>query len=192
MSELRTAIVQVAIDLTVTDGWSAITMERVAQVAGVSRQTVYNEIGGKTHLAQAMIDQELQQFLIIVQRAFTGEADPQRALQLAGSQVLAFGQHHPLLGVIVGGGAGDLLPLLTIDAASIHTSACDVLMMHLDGSRETVALVDVIVRLVLSYLTRPATSLARAQEHLAHAIAALSADQSDFAHVGVAPGNRSR
>ena len=33
--------------LTTEDGWAQVTMARLADVVGVSRQTVYNEIGGK-------------------------------------------------------------------------------------------------------------------------------------------------
>ena len=45
-------------------------MARLAQAVGVSRQTVYNEIGTKNALAEAMILSELDRFLAVVTGAF--------------------------------------------------------------------------------------------------------------------------
>jgi AcrR family transcriptional regulator len=175
---MRAHIVQAAIDLTITDGWSAVTMEKIARTTGVSRQTVYNEIGGKSQLAQAMVDHELTGFLIHVQEAFVQHHDPIDALRDAARRVLAHGEHHPLLGVIVAGGAADLLPLLTVNAQGIHTIAKHALIIHLN---ETVfanddALIDLIVRMVLSYLTLPAASLVDAQTGIDALITAMTSN----------------
>ena len=45
-------------------------MARLAEEVGVSRQTVYNEVGTKPGLAEAMILSELDRFLGVVNRAF--------------------------------------------------------------------------------------------------------------------------
>ena len=37
-----------AVRLTAQIGWSQVTMARLAQEVGVSRQTVYNEVGTKS------------------------------------------------------------------------------------------------------------------------------------------------
>ena len=47
-------------------GWSSLTMSKLADRVGVSRQTVYNEVGGKEGLAEAMILGELERFLGVV------------------------------------------------------------------------------------------------------------------------------
>jgi AcrR family transcriptional regulator len=52
---LRARIVAAAAVLTTETGWSEVTMARLAERVGVSRQTVYNEIGSKPALAEAMI-----------------------------------------------------------------------------------------------------------------------------------------
>ena len=49
--------------ITVEHGWAAVTMAKVAGIAGVSRQTVYNEYGAKAALGQAMVLRELDRFL---------------------------------------------------------------------------------------------------------------------------------
>ena len=45
--------------MTASVGWASVTMGRLADAVGVSRQTVYNEIGTKPGLAEAMILREL-------------------------------------------------------------------------------------------------------------------------------------
>ena len=47
VAPLRARIVAEASVLTTESGWSAVTMARLAERVGVSRQTVYNEIGTK-------------------------------------------------------------------------------------------------------------------------------------------------
>ena len=52
-------IVAAAAQLTTESGWAAITMTKLADRVGVSRQTVYNEIGSKPQLAEEMVLREL-------------------------------------------------------------------------------------------------------------------------------------
>ena len=59
-------IVSAASELTAEAGWSAITMAKLAERVGVSRQTVYNEIGTKNALAEAIILAELGALLLAV------------------------------------------------------------------------------------------------------------------------------
>lgn len=68
--QYRQPIIAAAIELTARRGWSVVTMARLADHVGVSRQTVYNEIGSKAALADAMVDHHLDQFLAVVRDAF--------------------------------------------------------------------------------------------------------------------------
>ena len=47
---LRDRLLEAAVELTTTAGWAKVTMARLADEVGVSRQTVYNEIGTKNDL----------------------------------------------------------------------------------------------------------------------------------------------
>jgi AcrR family transcriptional regulator len=182
MPDARRAIVHAAIDLTVTDGWSGITMAKVAQAAGFSRQTVYNEVGGKPQLAEAMVEYELTGFLTRVEEAFAHEPDPVDALRLAARSVLSYGEHHPLLGVIVAGGADDLLALLTVNAHAIHLLAHQAIGHHLENTplANDTRLIDLIVRVVLSYLTLPAPSLADAHARVDALICAIASNPAVY------------
>ena len=55
----RDRLVTAAARFTAANGWAELTMAKLADLVGVSRQTVYNEIGGKPQLAEAMVLREL-------------------------------------------------------------------------------------------------------------------------------------
>ena len=68
-------VVAAAAELTCEVGWSGVTMAKLADRVGVSRQTVYNEMGSKPALAEAMVLRELATFLAAVERAFDRHPD---------------------------------------------------------------------------------------------------------------------
>ena len=123
MTALRDRILAAAVDRTTGHGWASLTMARLADDVGVSRQTVYNEIGGKDTLAQAIVLDELGRFLALVEAQFDRHPrDPVAGIASAASAVLSRADAHPLLRAIVSLDAGaqtDLLPLLTTDAGSV-------------------------------------------------------------------------
>ena len=49
---LRDLVLDAMRDLLLTKDWSSITLADVANAAGVSRQTIYNEFGSRQGLAQ--------------------------------------------------------------------------------------------------------------------------------------------
>lgn len=162
---LRERIIESAADLTTRRGWPSLTMSGVAAAAGVSRQTVYNEVGSKPQLAQAVVMRELADFLAIVNRAFDRHPDdPVAAIREAVSDILESADRNPLVREILSGTSevnADLLPLLTTRSGDVLEMAHDVVLArlrpltrHLDDSHRNAA-VDVIVRTVLSHVTRP-------------------------------------
>ncbi|MFF3020669.1 TetR/AcrR family transcriptional regulator [Streptomyces sp. NPDC057939] len=54
--------------------WPAVRMTEVAAVAGVSRQTLYNEFGGKGGLGRALVRRAADRYLDGVDRALTPDA----------------------------------------------------------------------------------------------------------------------
>ena len=50
-------------------------MAKIADRAGVSRQTVYNEFGTKQQMAEQLIMRELETFLAIVRERFEAESE---------------------------------------------------------------------------------------------------------------------
>ena len=98
-------------------------MARLADAVGVSRQTVYNEVGSKPALAEAMVLEELARFLAVVEQAFDAEPDDlTRAIERSVRDVLTYARANTLLHAVVSATHGadtELLPLLTTNAGSL-------------------------------------------------------------------------
>ena len=173
MSQMSTGstherIVAAAAQLTSESGWAAITMTKLADRVGVSRQTVYNEIGSKPQLAEEMVLRELALFLAEVERAFDAHPDDLvAAIRGACRGVLELAQDNRLLKAVVSATHGadtELLPLLTTHAGALLSTAKAVLVERVapydvDLSPAGLdAAIDMVVRVVLSHVMQPSAS----------------------------------
>ena len=173
----RDRLIAQAAELTRAGGWQAITMAKLADRVGVSRQTVYNEIGSKQQLAEAMIMHELEIFLRGVDAAFTDNPDDLvAAIRDAAAGVLRDAGANPLLHAVLSashGAESQLLPLLTTQVEPIIEAAGVLIRGHLASYDVTLpedrvgALVDMVIRLVLSHVTAPAQSPERTADDIA-------------------------
>ncbi len=173
----RDRLLAAAARFTADKGWGALTMAKLAELVGVSRQTVYNEIGAKPQLAEAMVLRELEIFLEVVDSAFQDNPeDLVRAIEAAAFRVLELASTDPLLHAILSSSQGadsELLPLLTTNSEPLlgaagqmirtHVSTYDV---HLAAPRVEV-LIDMVVRLVLSHVMQPTALPAETAETIA-------------------------
>jgi AcrR family transcriptional regulator len=162
---LRDRLCDAAVHLLTTKGWGKVTMARLADQVGVSRQTVYNEIGTKNDLAEAIVLRELDLFLAGVTRSFDENPDDLiEALRAAVRRVLKYATDNALLHAVVSANHGadtELLPLLTTNSASLlegATFAVRSRVLEYDTGlteQQVDACVDLIVRLVLSHVMQP-------------------------------------
>jgi AcrR family transcriptional regulator len=178
---MRERVVDAAVALTLESGWARVTMGTVADRVGVSRQTVYNEVGTKAGLAEAMILHELDRFLGVVTLAFdahpVGAPDALvEAIRSAAAGVLELAQDNPLLHAVVSATHGadtELLPLLTTHAESLLAAAKIVIAdriepydLELDEGHLEAA-IDMVVRVVLSHVMQPSGPPARTADDIA-------------------------
>jgi AcrR family transcriptional regulator len=173
----RQQIIMAAAELTARSGWSAVTMGRLAAAVGVSRQTVYNEVGSKPTLAEAMVLNELGRFLAVVERAFDANpGDLRQAIHDAVQGVLELAQDNRLLHAIASATHGtdtELLPLLTTHAESLLTTATSLVAERVTrfapplDAHELSVTIDAIVRVVLSHVMQPSDTPARTAENIA-------------------------
>ncbi len=173
----RERLVESAVRLTTEVGWAQVTMARLADEVGVSRQTVYNEIGSKPRLAEAMILRELDRFLEVVSEAFDRHPDDLvAAIRDAARSVLETSHDNPLLHAIVSATHGadtELLPLLTTHAESLLGVVKEVVAQRvvpydvgLDPEHLDAAL-DMVVRVVLSHVMQPSGTPATTADDIA-------------------------
>ena len=174
---MRERVIDAAVTLTTQVGWAQVTMGRLADVVGVSRQTVYNEVGSKPALAEAMILRELDRFLGLVTVAFDAHpTDLVGAIRDASYAVLEASQDNPLLHAIVSATHGadtELLPLLTTHAGALLSTAKLVVVERVApydvglGAEELDAAIDMVVRVVLSHVMQPSAPPARTADDIA-------------------------
>lgn len=160
-------------------GWASVTMSGIAGAAGVSRQTVYNEFGTKHGLAEHLALRELQRFLAVVRRRLEAESDVVDGIRSACEGVLLLGEESLLIRTMVGTAAADrdhdFLTILTTESGEIVDAAVMVVRQTIDELYPPTGLdadrlgvvVEAVVRLVLSALTRPSAPPARAAADIA-------------------------
>jgi AcrR family transcriptional regulator len=164
----RDRLLAAAARFTAEHGWAALTMAKLADLGGVSRQTVYNEIGGKPQLAEAMVMRELALFLDVVDTSFRDNPeDLVAAIRAAAERVLEMAGTDPLLHAVISSSQGadsELLPLLTTNSGALLVAAGQMIREHVEGyaldlpEDRVDILIDMVVRLVLSHVMQPAGS----------------------------------
>ncbi|MEJ7633788.1 TetR family transcriptional regulator [Aeromicrobium sp.] len=169
-----------AAQATIEDtGWSSVTMARIGEQAGVSRQTVYNEFGTKHGLAEQLAMRELGRFLEVVRERMASETELVEGIRAACEGVLLMGERSLLVRTIMGSLPDehdtDFLKILTTESGEIVESAVIVVKQSVldlypptpltDGELEVA--VEVVVRLVLSAITRPSKPPADAATDIA-------------------------
>jgi AcrR family transcriptional regulator len=174
---MRERVIDAAQVLTTQQGWAHVTMGRLADAVGVSRQTVYNEIGTKPRLAEAMILRELDRFLELVTAAFDAHpTDLVAAIRDASRSVLEASKDNPLLHAIVSATHGadtELLPLLTTHAGALLSTAKAVVVERVTPydvdltPTQLDAAIDMVVRVVLSHVMQPSASPERTADDIA-------------------------
>lgn len=190
---MRDRLLDAASDLAIERGWSQVTMAKIAEQVGVSRQTVYNELGTKPQLAEELVMRELERFLAVVRMRLLAHTDVVEGIRDACEGALTMGESHPLVRTMlssVRGEGNDLLPLLTTESQEIIEAAKALILHILNTHYEPIGLtgprldwaVESIVRLVLSGITRPTKPAAEFAEGVAWFVDMVVRGAQDPAH----------
>jgi AcrR family transcriptional regulator len=160
---LRDSVLDAMRDLLLTRDWSAITLSDVARVAGISRQTIYNEFGSRQGLAQGYALRLADRLVDAIHAALDANVGNFYEAFLAGFRsFFAESAADPLVISLLSGVAKpDLLQLITTDSAPIITRASARLSLALTqtwvatSDEDAGVLARAIVRLALSYVSMP-------------------------------------
>jgi AcrR family transcriptional regulator len=161
----RSRIIAAAVRLTCADGWSKVTMGRLATDAGVSRQTVYNAVGSRDDLAEAMVLTESAKFIVEIVEGFESHPDDLlQAIHAAVENTLVLAEGNPLLRAVVSATHGadtELLPLLTTHSEPLLGTLLVVVQDRVDQyeiglePERISAVIDFVVRSALSHVMQP-------------------------------------
>jgi AcrR family transcriptional regulator len=168
---LRTIIFGAVAELVSSRGWKATTMADVADAAGVSRQTVYNEFGSRQALVEAYIVREVQGLLDEVSDTVREHADdPHRALESAFALFLKLASDEPFVQIVVSntegssraengrGETGEILQLVTALAYPIGVAQVSALITEIwpqASATDAKLVADTLVRLAVSHALYP-------------------------------------
>jgi AcrR family transcriptional regulator len=159
-------------------GLTRMTVEDVAQRAGLSRQTVYRYFPSKDHLIVALVSREEEKFLDGVRAAFLEHDDLESAITESVTFVLAYASKHPLLERLLGPDESTFLPYVTTRALPVIVRARETMVTlflerapHADIEALRTIL-DGTTRALVSYMI---TESDRTPDDIASAIARLLA-----------------
>lgn len=100
----RRELLSVAVELVRRDGLEALTMENVAEAAGVAKGTVYLYFESKRGLVASAIEKILDPLVVEVCRLLDSDGEPEEKLrQMAAANVVFFDRHRSLFRVFVHG-----------------------------------------------------------------------------------------
>ncbi|MET9254297.1 TetR/AcrR family transcriptional regulator [Streptomyces sp. NPDC003717] len=103
--------------------WPAVRMVEVAVAAGVSRQTLYNEFGGKDGLGRALVRREADGYLAGVDRALTGAGDVPDRLVATAEWTVSAARDNALVRALLTGCWGERLPAPVLRAVPSVSAA---------------------------------------------------------------------
>lgn len=163
---VRDRVLRAAAAMAAELGWRRVRMAAVAERAGVSRQTVYDQFSTKDNLARGILAAEVERVVGIA--VDTLEAHPdgavRPAIEAAVQAIIDEGRGNALLKVVLDSGPdGDpeLLRLLTSDAAPVFATVWQGVGpwgMRNFGAidlADVAAVIDVVGRVVVSHLVQP-------------------------------------
>ncbi|MGW0822331.1 TetR/AcrR family transcriptional regulator [Streptomyces sp. NPDC002845] len=116
MPAARESLLDAAYTALARRPWSAVRMVDVAAVAGVSRQTLYNEFGSKEGLARALVRREADAYLAGVDRALAAHSDVRERLAATAEWTASSARGNALVRAMLTGCWSERLPSPTLSA----------------------------------------------------------------------------
>ncbi|OIK27745.1 TetR/AcrR family transcriptional regulator [Streptomyces malaysiense] len=110
MAAARVSLLDAALAALARRPWPAVRMVEVAAAAGVSRQTLYNEFGGKDGLARALVRRAADDYLAGVQRALAGGGGSWDRLTATAEWTVTAAQDDALVRALLTGCWSERLP----------------------------------------------------------------------------------
>lgn len=160
--ELRTdtRILDAAFDAVATHGLSRLTMDDVARLAGLARQTVYRYFPSKDALIVALVEREEETFIEGVRAANEKHDTLEDVMRDAILFSLKTAREHPLLDRLLASEPEVLLPYLTTRGGGLVARARAVIEELAAGRADVRSelvhrTADLAVRAIVSYVITP-------------------------------------
>lgn len=164
-------VLDAAVEIISADGWDGLSMTDVAKRSGVTRQSLYKDVGTKATLGRAVVDREVERFLARVHAGVSTHPDSiEDGLAAAARGVLEHGKGNAVLAAVLRPGHDSgLLALVTVHPDAVLGHATDAIVALL-GDGASPALVDSVVRLTVSHLVQPTVDVDEAVDRIRHVV----------------------
>lgn len=93
--QLQNQILDESRKLLIKEGFSRLSMRRIAKKVGVSATSIYLHFKNKDELLLTLIDQSIDKLIHTLEKAITAGTDPIQKLEMAGRGYLNFAISHP-------------------------------------------------------------------------------------------------
>lgn len=97
MSENRTAILQIALELFARRGYEAVGIQEIVDTAGITKPTLYHYFGSKSGLLEILLQESFTPFLTSLVEAANYSGDVTNTLHAVTGFFLRFTSQNPLL-----------------------------------------------------------------------------------------------
>lgn len=176
LRELRLErLLDASVEIVAEVGWDALSMTEVSKRSGVPRQSIYKEVGTKADLGRAVVDREVGRFLALTGEELAAHPDFESGLPAAARRVLEQGRANPVLqSVLRLGQDTGLLALLTVHPDAVLGQVTDAVLALVSGEQANEAMVDTVVRLMISHLVQPTVPVDDAVERISRAARAFA------------------
>jgi TetR/AcrR family transcriptional regulator, repressor for uid operon len=157
-------ILDAALQLAAASGVRHLTMDDVAQRAGVGRMTVYRRFGDKARLVEALAVRESRRCLEELDAAIGPEAPIEDQVAAGFVTSLRLAREHPLLNRLARFEPEAVLGALMADGGTVFAAACGFVAARLRASQDAGVLGQVDVDQAAELLVRVALSFVLVQE----------------------------
>lgn len=171
---LRERIIEAGRRIVITEGWGAVNMSRLAKEVGVSRPVLYKEFANKHELAEVVVQQEVDGFLVGIAECLAAHpTEVATGMTAAAEFTLRTGADNTLIKAVLAGRSetdSSLLPVLMTETEPVLGRAVTALSAGIRSQyglpamsdAELTSMTEVLVRLALSHLFQPTGPIDRA------------------------------
>ena len=180
---LRTRVMDAAVELICNEGWSGVTVERLAARLGVRPEIVRDEFGTKDELGAAVVVRETDRFVLGISRRLHEHADAGAAVAAAVSYTLTTGAENRLVRAIVAGSDGpdaDLSPLAATEFENVVRRVVEAIVHVVRqqrfadlGGLDVERAVERLVRMTLGHLVQRTMPIETAMAEIRAAVSDL-------------------
>ncbi len=94
-AETRRSVVEAAQAILASEGPAGFTIEAVAERADVAVQTIYNRVGGRTALLNAVAEIAQEENRVYMDAAYAADGTPRELLELVAAAYVSFARERP-------------------------------------------------------------------------------------------------